>query len=110
MIKDFVCHSCDKGPCAKREDEVRPVWSDFHRSCYHSSDWWKTFDFTGTSQCLEVIFNRRDIFQCEGCGHYFEDYMLHRLTDSTGYEWQYCPDCLERYTQIQKRKNENKVG
>jgi len=97
MIKDFICTGCNKGPCIKREDEVREVWSDYYKSTYHSSDWWSTYDFRGTRQCMDVINQREKIFQCERCGHFFEDYMLHTLTDDVGYEWRFCPDCYERY-------------
>ena len=58
---------------------------------------------------MEVINAREDLFWCDDCGYFVENHMLHTLIDKSGYGWQFCPDCYERYVQIQKRKNENKV-
>lgn len=103
MIKDFICKGCKLGPCHTNESAARPVLTDYCKSYNPSSDLWKYFDFVRVYQCVEVINSREDIFQCDDCGFLLEDHMLHTLIDKSGYEWQFCPDCHKRYTQIQQR-------
>ena len=96
MIKDFVCKGCKKGPCRVDQTAVRPVLIDYVRSYGASSDWWKRFDFVRNYQCLWVINNRTDVFQCDFCGFLLENHMLYMITDSEGDKWHFCPDCYER--------------
>lgn len=96
MIKDFNCEGCGKGPCVTDCTAVRLVLTNYCRNNRPTSDLWKKYDFTGTYQCMEVINGRSNIFECERCGHYFEDHMLHIIVDSANYKWKFCPDCYER--------------
>jgi hypothetical protein len=109
MIENTICIGgwfCNgKGPCIVDSSITRMVWHDYYKSSYHSSDWWSTYNFEGTRQCIDVINQREDIFQCERCGHYFEDYILHTITDDEGYKWNFCPDCYERLTAINDSKD-----
>lgn len=95
MVKDVICVGCKKGPCLKKETDVRPVLTDYHKSCYPSSDLWRQYDFTRVYQCLDTINSRNDIFQCDYCGFYFENHMLHTQFDGKQSKYLFCPDCYE---------------
>lgn len=97
MIKDFInCTGCKKGSCIVEQTAVRPVLTDYFRSHYPSSSWWRYYDFTGINQCMEVINKREDIFQCDHCGFFLEDHLLHIVQGDSGYDLHYCPDCYHQ--------------
>ena len=100
MIKDIVCIGCAKGPCYTNESAVRPVLTNY-KSYSPSSDLWWHYDFIRVYQCMDVINIREDVFQCNLCGFYFENHMLHTIS-AFGPEHQLCPDCCQRYREVIK--------
>lgn len=96
-MKDIICNGCNHGPCYTNDTAIRPVIINCYRSNKPKSDLWKYYNSINDYQCMDLINRRNDVFQCNECGFFLEDHMLHIIQDESGYDIHVCPDCYAKY-------------